>query len=66
VASEAWNLAAAIGCLIGAILCTGALVALVLSDPTAVNKVAAVGTGIGALSCGAWVVSAAIALRRRK
>ncbi len=66
MASEVWNLAAAIGCLIGAILCTGALVALALSDPTAVNDVAAVGTGFGALGCGAWVVAAAIALRRRK
>jgi hypothetical protein len=63
VASEAWNLAAAMGCLIGAVLCTAALA---ISDRTFVNNVATLGTAIGALGCGAWVVAAAIALRRRK
>jgi hypothetical protein len=46
VASEAWNLAAAMGCLIGAVLCTAALA---ISDRTFVNNVATLGTAIGAL-----------------
>jgi hypothetical protein len=62
VAGAVWNLVAAIGCLIGAVIC---FVALLLSEPTFVNHLGALGTGIGALSCLAWVVAASIEVRRR-
>jgi len=61
VAGAFWNLVAAIGCLIGAVIC---FVALILSPPTFINFLAAVGTGIGALGCLAWVVAASIEVRR--
>jgi hypothetical protein len=61
VGGDVWNLVAAIGCTIGAVIC---FVALLLSEPTLVNHIAALGTGIGALGCIAWVVAAAIAVRR--
>jgi hypothetical protein len=40
VAGAFWNLVAAIGCLIGAVIC---FVALILSPPTFINFLAAVG-----------------------
>jgi hypothetical protein len=61
VAGDVWNLVAAIGCTIGAVIC---FVALLLSPGTFINELAALGTGIGALGCIAWVVAAAIAVRR--
>ena len=54
---------AAIGCLVGAVI---TFVALALSPPTFINLLAALGTGIGALGCLAWVVAAAIEVRRHR
>ena len=44
--SDTWNLVAAILCWIGVSVCTAALL---LSETTFVNVLAAIGTGIGAL-----------------
>jgi hypothetical protein len=43
-------------------VCTAALL---LSEPTFVNVLAAIGTGIGALGGLAWVIAAAIAIGKR-
>lgn len=60
--SDTWNLVAAILCWIGVSVCTAALL---LSEPTFVNVLAAIGTGIGALGGLAWVIAAAIAIGKR-
>jgi len=62
VIAEVCNLMAAILCTIGAAV--GA-VAMVLSEPTFVNQLAAMGSAIGVLGGIAWIVAAAIAVRQR-
>jgi hypothetical protein len=40
-------------------------VAMVLSEPTFVNQLAAIGSAIGTVGGIAWIVAAAIAVRQR-
>ena len=59
---EAWNLVAAVFCTIGALVVT---IAAILSEPTAVNVLAAIGAGMGTVGGVAWIISAFIGLRQR-
>ena len=62
MAGDVWNLVAAILCTIGAAIGTAAMV---LSEPTLVNMLAATGTGIATIGGLAWIVAAAMAIGRR-